>query len=106
MTVFRSPYFQYVQHLIKSDMFFSNVSRDIGATINSINNGNLLQYQFPIPPVSEQSEISAVLNALDSSVRLHKRKLVSLEHQKKALMQDLLTGKVRVNVDNKENAVA
>mgnify|MGYP000064793554 CR=1 FL=1 len=44
-----------------------------------------------------------VLNALIDEVS---EKLNFQQSLKKALMQDLLTGKVRVNVDNKENAVA
>ncbi len=44
----------------------------------------------------EQRKIAAVLNAADCEIELLTRKLDALERQKKGLMQQLLTGQVRV----------
>jgi len=99
MTVFRSNINHFLQHLIKSNLFFKYVSRDIGATINSINNSNLLQYRFLIPPVIEQQKIISILDSIDSNIEEKQRKLQKNQSFKKSLMQDLLTGKVRVQVN-------
>ncbi|MZR62907.1 restriction endonuclease subunit S [Alcanivorax sp. DP30] len=61
---------------------------------------------FAIPPVEEQRRIASILRAIDDDIAKKNAQLSGREALKKALMQDLLTGKVRVNVDNKENAVA
>lgn len=53
---------------------------------------------FKIPDIDEQRAIAEVLNACDQELSLLKRKLELLKKQKQGLMQQLLTGKVRVKV--------
>ncbi|MCI2965305.1 restriction endonuclease subunit S [Shewanella sp. N2AIL] len=52
------------------------------------------------PPLNEQNKILGSLNSVDFSILQKEKKLAKLLNLKKALMQDLLTGKVRVKVDN------
>ena len=54
----------------------------------------------PLPPLSEQLEIASSLLSLDELILVKKKKYSALQNNKKALMQDLLTGKVRVKVEN------
>ncbi|MFC3958347.1 restriction endonuclease subunit S [Halovivax cerinus] len=68
-----------------------------GSTRASLNIGDLREIPVVCPPISEQLEISDVIETLESTLeceRYRKQKLQSLKH---GLMQDLLTGKVRVN---------
>ncbi len=51
-----------------------------------------------IPPIKEQQYISKTLEAIDKRINLSEEKFQLLKNTKKALMQDLLTGKVRVKV--------
>ena len=60
---------------------------------------------LPIPPLYEQKKIYAALLSVDVKIERTYLKLNKLVFQKKALMQDLLTGKVRVNLTDKESAV-
>ncbi|HBB4088900.1 TPA: restriction endonuclease subunit S [Escherichia coli] len=53
---------------------------------------------FPVTSV-EQQKIAAVLSAADAEISTLEKKLVCLRDEKKALMQQLLTGKRRVKVD-------
>ena len=53
-----------------------------------------LLIQFP--PLSEQQQIGAFFKQFDNLITLHQRKLEEIKKQKKALMQLLLTGIVRV----------
>ncbi len=46
-----------------------------------------------------------MLKSVDEKIQLTDKKLNQLRLSKKALMQDLLTGKVRVNLTDKESAV-
>lgn len=98
MTIFRGERNHFVKYLIQSGLFFKHVGLDIGATINSINTGNLKKYKFAIPPVSEQDKISECLEGIDSKIDIQKSKFIKCKNLKKSLMQDLLTGKVRVKV--------
>lgn len=63
------------------------------------------EFSVPLPSIEEQNQITCQLIALDRKESLISTKLAGLVNLKKALMQDLLTGKVRVNLTDKESAV-
>lgn len=50
-----------------------------------------------LPPLDEQKEIAEKLSTVDKKIRQEKEYKERLKEMKKGLMQDLLTGKVRVN---------
>jgi len=52
-----------------------------------------------VPPIAEQKLISDVLTGIEQSIETKELKEAKLIAKKKALMQDLLTGKVRVKVN-------
>lgn len=52
-----------------------------------------------IPEVDEQKAIAAVLTTADQEIQTLQAKLACLKDEKKALMQQLLTGKRRVKID-------
>lgn len=52
-----------------------------------------------VPPCDEQKAIASVLNTTKKEADLHEKELEALKQQKKGLMQLLLTGIVRVNVE-------
>lgn len=57
-------------------------------------------YKMTIPKeLAEQQKIASVLTAADKEIELLNAKLAHLKQEKKALMQQLLTGKRRVKVD-------
>lgn len=55
------------------------------------------QVHICCPPLAEQKAITEVLTAADREIELAKEKLERLRRQKRGLMQQLLTGKKRVN---------
>lgn len=57
-----------------------------------------------VPEVDEQKAIAAVLTTADQDIQALQAKLACLKQEKKALMQQLLTGKRRVKVDELEVA--
>lgn len=60
---------------------------------------DLLSLSLVVPDFEEQQKIAAVLSAADQEIDTLKQKLDHLKQEKKALMQQLLTGKRRVKVD-------
>ena len=62
MAIFRSNYNLFLIHIFKTNTFFKQVKNDLGATINSINNGNLLNFKIPLPPLDEQKKIAEILS--------------------------------------------
>lgn len=65
----------------------------------TLSQAGFLKTRIPLPPIDEQKRISAILTTADSELRLLERQRENFCLQKKGLMQQLLTGKVRVNVD-------
>lgn len=57
-----------------------------------------------LPKLEEQQKIASVLTAADKEIEIVQAKLSHLKQEKKALMQQLLTGKRRVKVEQTEAA--
>ncbi|MGH8556288.1 MAG: hypothetical protein ACRESZ_02260, partial [Methylococcales bacterium] len=51
------------------------------------------------PPVKEQQKIASIFSSTDKEIETHQKQLAALKQQKKGLMQQLLTGKKRVKID-------
>ena len=62
-----------------------------------VNKGEFKEFEVLIPPLPEQKEIAEILSSIDEKIKKEKEYKESLKSLKKGLMQDLLTGKVRVN---------
>jgi type I restriction enzyme S subunit len=52
--------------------------------------------KVPVPSLEEQAKINAVLDIADRELAAHREELAALKTQKRGLMRQLLTGKVRV----------
>lgn len=53
-----------------------------------------------LPHIAEQKKIASVLTNADKEIEILEQQLADFKQEKKALMQQLLTGKRRVKVDN------
>lgn len=56
--------------------------------------------KISVPDIKEQQAIAAVLDKANEELKQQEQYLTALLHQKKGLMQQLLTGAVRVKIDN------
>jgi type I restriction enzyme S subunit len=72
-----------------------------GSTFESVNSSDIKSIHIEIPPVQEQQKVASVLSAADKEIELLEQKLGCLRQEKKALMQQLLTGKRRVQINQK-----
>lgn len=70
-----------------------------GTTIRNLSLKAIRATPIALPPAVEQDDIARVLSALDENIKLLSSQLSQKMSLKKALMQDLLTGKVRVTID-------
>ena len=85
----------YLTHVKKFDL----ASKAQGMTIVHLYGKHLKKIQVDIPQVKEQEKIVQVLSLQDDEIEMLAEKLQQLKQQKKGLMQLLLTGIVRVEVD-------
>ncbi|MBL4583621.1 MAG: restriction endonuclease subunit S [Pseudomonadales bacterium] len=70
-----------------------------GATRFGLSIGGIKKAHFNLPPIGEQEKIASVLFVADKEIETLQQKLKFLKQEKKALMQQLLTGKRRVKID-------
>lgn len=77
-----------------------------GLAQQHFNVGDMKNLLVPVPPLEEQRDIFRAVDSVIKKLSTSEKRLARLNSLKKALMQDLLTGKVRVNVSEKETAVA
>ena len=69
----------------------------VGGTTNPhLNVGTVRSFRIPTPSISEQHRIAAVLDAHDARIRAEEAVLAKRRQVKRGLMDDLLTGRVRV----------
>jgi len=69
-----------------------------GNTVESIDTEVFSEYPIPLPPISEQNSIAKIVDSISLRVSAKLNQLHQTQSLKKSLMQDLLTGKVRVSV--------
>ena len=66
----------------------------------SLNLADIAKFKVPVPPLPEQQKIAKILSTWDKAISTTERLIDNSSQQKKALMQQLLTGKKRLLDDN------
>ncbi|MFA7806878.1 restriction endonuclease subunit S, partial [Escherichia coli] len=78
---------------------FSFLSRQ-GAGRYKLNKASLEKMPLLLPPIVEQKKIAQILSTWDKAISVTEKLLANSQQQKKALMQQLLTGKKRLLDEN------
>jgi type I restriction enzyme S subunit len=81
-----------VQHLI--------LTKAGSSTIPDLNHKDFYSIEFPLAPLGEQRKIARILSTWDKAISATERLIYNSKQQKKALMQQLLTGKKRLLDDS------
>jgi type I restriction enzyme S subunit len=72
------------------------ISKASGSTFLELSKKDFDNIRLKVPSFKEQQKIAAVLTAADQEIDALQSKLAHFKEEKKALMQQLLTGKRRV----------
>ncbi|RZN65487.1 MAG: restriction endonuclease subunit S [Candidatus Methanoliparum thermophilum] len=90
--------------VIQSEQFLKLAESKIFGTKMPRTSWNILKtHEFPLPPLPEQHRIALILSQIDEIIEKEERYKEKLERIKQGLMEDLLTGKIRVNHLIEEN---
>jgi len=93
-------YPDYCANILKAPFVFRQIlSNKRGTGLRRIILQDLKRIRIPLPPLQEQKKISNILSIVTSKLELLKDRRSKLENIKKALMNDLLTGKKRVKLE-------
>ena len=74
--------------------FFSHAKQT--SNLCTINSRELKRFEVPVPPPEEQKEMLNILEAAEDSIRSAERKIAETERVKRSLLQNLLTGRIRL----------
>lgn len=86
-------------------LFYSLVHKNIldfinGGTRAKLNKGELVNIEVTIPKVkAEQTRIATILSDMDADIAALEKQLAKARSIKQGMMQQLLTGKIRLNYD-------
>ena len=93
--------YDYLYFFMKSSFFQKQVQgQDSGSAMNFFGIKSTEQFKIKIPPLPEQQKIAKILSTWDKAISMTERLIENSTQQKKALMQQLLTGKKRLLDDS------
>lgn len=69
-----------------------------GGAQPNISQNIIKKFKVILPQIDEQKKIANILSSVDTQIEEYENKKSKLEHLKKGLMQQLLTGKIRVKI--------
>jgi type I restriction enzyme S subunit len=82
----------FISQVLKSDEFFKQVEFSLaGSAINNLKDGDVEDYLFSFPPLSEQKKIASILTSVDEVIENTQKQIDKLQDLKKATMNELLT---------------
>ena len=89
MTVFRGESNKFISHWFQSSIYYKEVHKNLGATINSINGSDLKKFKTIFPTKPEQIKIANFLTSIDNKIKEVNRQLDEVKQFKKALLQQM-----------------
>ncbi|EGD0628324.1 TPA: restriction endonuclease subunit S [Escherichia coli] len=104
LTTLKKSCGDYWEHYFESGLLnnsLSQIAHEGGRAHGLLNvkPSDFFSLKVAVPGFEEQQKIAAVLSAADDEIATLEKKLTCLKDEKKALMQQLLTGKRRVKID-------
>lgn len=89
MTGVKSDRPEFVNALLDTKVFVSEINKNLGSTINQITTGNFKRMKFSFPTKEEQQAIGSYFSKLDNLINSYQEKISQLETLKKKLLQDM-----------------
>ncbi len=97
MSVVRSDFGKYLFHYFQTYYIQTQIDENLGATINQLTNATLKSFDINIPKsLTEQTRIATILSDMDAELEALEVQLGKARTVKQGMMQELLTGRVRL----------
>lgn len=93
---------EFLYSLLKTELYRHIFEANTSASVDrrgSLRWNEFAQLKIPVPSLPEQQKIADIFTAADKEITTHQNQFAALKKQKQGLMQQLLTGKKRVNVN-------
>ena len=100
MTILRANGIEqiFLNYYWQTDFIQKQVRDNMGATINQITNADISDFDIYVPSsLPEQQAIASILTSMDNELSALEAKRKKYEQIKRGMMQQLLTGRIRLN---------
>lgn len=88
---------EFLVNLMTTSEWFESVLERVGGTMHKrISRSNLGKISIQIPSLKEQKETGQILSDMDAEIEILEKKLAKYQLVKQGMMQNLLTGKIRL----------
>ena len=87
---------QFLLQLVKEDKFVEAASSAYGTHMPRSDWNVVKKYEVHLPPLEEQTSIATILSDMDAEITSLEEKLVKTRQIKQGMMQELLTGRIRL----------
>ena len=97
MSIYRSEFGRFLFYQFQSDIIQEQINKNLGATINQITNKTMRSFEIDFSEdEDERNAITSILSDMDCEINALKAKLKKIKNIKKGMMQELLTGRIRL----------
>lgn len=87
----------YLYYLLGSAYVFEQyIQMAAGSSVQNLNKDKVAKLDVLVPPIEEQSAIASILSDMDNEIEALEQKLEKTRQIKQSMMQQLLTGKIRL----------
>ncbi len=105
MACIRSDRNEYLFQVFQSDIIQKQIHGNSNATINQITNADFKELKIPLPPTTEeQAAIVNILSDMDAEIDELTEMLNKVRTIKQGMMQELLTGRIRLKQEDTDDA--
>ena len=87
---------QFLFQLVTTDRFIETASSAYGTHMPRSDWNVVKNYEISLPPLHEQTAIVAILSDMDAEIAALEEKLTKSRQIKQGMMQELLTGRIRL----------
>lgn len=97
MAIYRTKAHDFIFYQFQSNLIHNQIDETMGATINQITNKDLSGFIISMPSCDqEQTAIATILLDMDAELEALEQKLAKIRDIKQGMMQQLLTGRIRL----------
>lgn len=86
----------YVYFFMKKNFAFHALKNSVKATVDSLRLPTFLEFKISLPTKQQQIQIATILSDMDQEIEQLEQQLAKYKQIKQGLMQNLLTGKIRL----------
>tara|TARA_R110002050_G_scaffold1244_5_gene8813 strand:- start:115209 stop:116534 length:1326 start_codon:yes stop_codon:yes gene_type:complete len=109
MSVFRSPYNNYLSKVFNSALFEYQSGSFLTATINQLTTGNLNSFEIPLPPAIEQQQIIKFLDhqtaKIDTLIDKQQQLITLLKEKRQAVISHAVTKGLNLDAPMRDSGV-